>query len=76
MTQSGQTSPAVVSRGTQEQKRIVLTRRDFARILLQYDQEVKGAHAISEFIDRVFNEPRLAEVIAFDSQAKPGERLT
>jgi hypothetical protein len=77
MTQNGQASPTVVSGGTKEPKRIVLTRGELIKILCRFVDFVKDKEA-KEFpgwVDGVFAEAGQDDAIVFDSQAKAGERF-
>lgn len=56
----GQTSPALVHRGTQE-KRIMLTRREFDLIIMRFFDEVKDAKDYYGFRERIFDEAEAVE---------------
>lgn len=74
MTQR-QTSPADQSRGTQETKRIVLTRGELIKIISQFLDEVKEAKEFPAFLDTIFAEAERGGAIIFDREAPIGRRI-
>ena len=79
MTQ-GQASPASGEvRGLKNENLVVLTRPTILQILARFLEEVKEAKDISPFLDRIMEDldrpGQDGGAIAFDPQAKAGERL-
>ena len=80
MSNERQASPSSgEARGLKNENLVVLTRPTILQILARFLDEVKEAKDISPFLDRIMEDldrPGGDGAIAFDSQAKAGERLT